>query len=164
MTPTLAALFPDCWTVEENGCWLWTKSITGPGYANVNIAGRLWGAHRAVYTVVNGPVPDGLELDHVCHNRDGDCTVPSECLHRRCVNPAHLEPVTRQVNLLRGHTTAAANAAKTHCSYGHPYDEVNTRHWKGHRYCIACQNRRNAAYRAAAKARRASREALSRSA
>jgi len=69
-------------------------------------------AHRWIYEQVVGPIPAGLDLDHLCRNR-------------WCVNPEHQEPVTRRENLLRGDTVTARNAAKTHCSRGHllpPYE------------------------------------------
>lgn len=73
-----------------------------------------------------GPIPDGLDLDHLCRNR-------------ACVNPAHLEPVTRQQNIQRSPLVGA----KTHCAKGHAYDEANTGWTKNHngnlrRWCRAC--------------------------
>jgi len=59
-------------------------------------------AHRIAYQLVVGPIPDGLVLDHLCHTRDPDCADNANCPHRRCVNPAHLEPVTRRENIARG--------------------------------------------------------------
>lgn len=81
-------------------CWNWTASLNGNGYGQFAL--ETWplvlrGAHRIAYLLVVGPIPEGLDLDHLCRNR-------------RCVNPAHLEPVTRQVNLRRG-TNARRRAA-----------------------------------------------------
>ena len=70
--------------------------------------------HRVAYEAAVGPIPEGLQLDHLCRNT-------------LCTNPAHLEPVTCRENLLRGNTLQAANAAKTHCPYGHPYAGENLR-------------------------------------
>jgi len=111
-------------------CWLWTAAVKGDGYAGFHRGeGRhVVGAHIFAYELVNGPVPPGLVLDHLCRVR-------------RCVNPAHLEPVTQGINTLRGETISAANAAKTHCPQGHPYDEENTRWYQGRRYCKACKRR-----------------------
>lgn len=96
------------------GCWLWTGYIDRDGYgrARVTHLGEEL-AHRVVYAFVNGPVPDGLTLDHACRVR-------------RCVNPAHLEPVTRGVNTLRGIGPTAVHARATHCISGHLFDERNT--------------------------------------
>ena len=99
-------------------CWLWNGG-TKDGYAQVVTKSPETGrkvvrrGHRLIYEHLVGPVPDGLDLDHLCRNRE-------------CVNPAHLEPVPRGENVLRGATIAAANKAKTHCSRGHVFDESNT--------------------------------------
>jgi hypothetical protein len=109
-------------------CWIWTGAIRGSGYAGFHRGdGRhTVGAHIFGYETAHGPVPKGLVLDHLCR-------VPS------CVRPAHLEPVTSRINALRGETIVAANAAKTHCPQGHPYDAENTRWYQGRRYCRACK-------------------------
>lgn len=129
------------WIIAENGCWPWQRGIDATsGYG---ILRHRKGAHRYVYTRLKGPIPDGLDLDHLCHNRDPLCPGGATCLHRRCVNPDHLEPVTGPVNTLRGKSTAALNLKKTHCSKGHPYDTENTRlktdqHGRTCRRCKAC--------------------------
>jgi hypothetical protein len=69
-------------------------------------------AHRFAYETLVGPIPEGLDLDHLCRNPP-------------CVNPDHLEPVPHVVNVLRG-AVPKIWAAKTRCPKGHPYDEVNT--------------------------------------
>lgn len=106
-------------------CMNWMGGVSGS-------YGRFWDgirqvqAHRFSYELKNGPIPTGMDLDHLCRNK-------------LCVNPLHLEPVTRRINLLRGDTSTAANAAKTHCPQGHPYDLVNTYvSKKGRRYCMRC--------------------------
>ncbi|MEV4271931.1 HNH endonuclease signature motif containing protein [Micromonospora aurantiaca (nom. illeg.)] len=99
----------------------------------MNWGGVIRPAHRIAYEMKRGPVPDGLELDHLCRNR-------------RCVRPAHLEPVTRRTNLLRGETIPARLAERTHCRHGHEFTPENTYQWRGSRFCRTC--------RAAAQARR----------
>lgn len=142
--------------VHDDGCWIWTGGKQSMGYGWVYIPKlgmRL--AHRFTYATLIGPIPEGLELDHLCR-------VPT------CVNPEHLEPVTHRENVLRGQSPTAIHAAKTHCKRGHPFDERNTI-WIGtHRRCRECvnasqrtpearaknnewQNRRRAEKRAAAK-------------
>jgi hypothetical protein len=77
-------------TPEE--CWPWLGALYSNGYGHISAGGHSGPgllAHRVAYELVLGPVPDGLDLDHLCR-----------C--RRCVNPVHLEPVTRSVNLKRG--------------------------------------------------------------
>lgn len=92
----------------------------------------------------------GLDLDHECHNRDLTCPGGPSCLHRRCVNPAHLRPATRQVNRQQGRTSGMPdiNRAKTHCPQGHPYSGDNLilrirkpQGWKV-RICRTCESAR----------------------
>ena len=113
--------------IPFSGCWIWMGSLDSHGYGQA--AKRI--AHRVIYQHLLGPIPKGLELDHLCRVR---------C----CVNPAHLEPVTKSVNQSRG-----AWHNKTQCAKGHLYDEQNTgRRTNGNRYCITCQRAANrAAYR-----------------
>lgn len=84
------------------GCWIWRHVNDGDdGYGKVWIAGRRVGAHVAVYELLVGPVPEGWQLDHLCHDPK-TCAGGSTCIHRRCVNPAHLEPVVHAENCRRG--------------------------------------------------------------
>jgi len=116
-------------TPEPNsGCWLWTGAITADGYGKtaVNRMSRL--AHRVFYELVNGAIPSGLMLDHLCRVR---------C----CINPAHLEPVTNRENVLRGTSFTAVNARKTHCNSGHPFAAGNLYLTPtGQRTCRECRN------------------------
>lgn len=114
----------------ETGCWLWTAYLTSAGYGQFQFGCRHEFAHRAAYAGLVGPIPEGLQIDHLCRNR-------------RCCNPDHLEPVTQKENLLRGDTIVAACAAKTHCPHGHPYAGDNLRiQGKGARYCKICNRLR----------------------
>lgn len=118
-------------------CWPWKGSIHWEGYGAYN--GRV--AHRLVYEQLIGPVPPGLQLDHLCRNR-------------RCVNPHHLEPVTARVNILRGDSPGARSVRRPTCANGHPRDEEHTYVWCGERFCRECNRlavaRRKARLRAAA--------------
>lgn len=120
-----------------DGCWEWTGPISERGYGVAN--GQ---AHRTVYELLVGPIPEGLQLDHLCHNEDLTCEGGAICLHRRCVNPMHLEPVTNQENALRSRLTLASiNSAKTHCPSGHEFTPENTAIYGSKqpgRYCRQC--------------------------
>lgn len=78
---------PD-YTVDDNGCWIWQRGLNS--FSGYGMLGRQW-AHRVVYEREFGPIPEGLELDHLCRVR-------------ACVNPVHLEPVTKNENAKRGLT------------------------------------------------------------
>jgi hypothetical protein len=97
-------------------CWLWTGYTNEFGYGRLKIDGRYRSAHRVIYELLVGMVDPDLHLDHLCRNR-------------KCVNPAHLEPVTPRVNILRGVGAPANNARMTHCKYGHPFTPENTMRW-----------------------------------
>jgi len=134
--------------VDRSGdCWTWTAGRLPKGYGRFHHNGKLRLAHRVAYEMVVGPIPDGLQLDHLCRN-------PA------CVNPVHLEPVTARENTVRGNAPAASRArTKTHCPAGHEYSGdnlfVSTRK-SGylHRLCRACHREKQRARRA--QARRAS--------
>lgn len=80
-------------------CWKWRGSVSELGYGAFWFDGAMRPAHRVTYELLIGPVPDGLELDHLCRNRG-------------CVNPSHVEPVTHQENCARKPAWPA-------CKWGH---------------------------------------------
>lgn len=141
--------------VKSGDYWEWTGFTTPQGYGATSFKGRRGTlVHRAVYELLVGPIPDGMTLDHLCHTRDESCPGGDTCPHRRCVNPACLEPVPNVVNAMRGRSAWAENARKTHCPHGHEYSEANTLISNGRRYCRICQRRQGAASRERARARR----------
>ena len=106
-------------------CWLWTEATNHDGYGLFYCYHRNILAHRFAYELLVSSVPEGLELDHLCHN-------PA------CINPVHLEPVTHLENVRRGHG-GQNMARKTRCPQGHPYDLFNTRiNNAGSRECREC--------------------------
>jgi hypothetical protein len=138
----------------ESGCILWTAKSRNPmNYGCIRLPGSngpLVLAHRVVVEEAQGPIPEGMVVDHVCHSRDLACPGGRTCVHRLCVNVEHLEIVTFAENVARGRS-----AGKTHCIRGHAFDERNTGRLKGARRCLRChadrQRRYNqqAAFRAA---------------
>lgn len=114
-------------------CWIWTAAINNSGYGSFAVAhGKSIGAHRWAYESTVGSVPSGMELDHLCRDRS-------------CVNPAHLEPVTKAENVRRGLSPMAEQARRTHCPQGHPYSAENTILDEGSRRCLICRRARSAA-------------------
>lgn len=111
-------------------CWAWAAFVRPDGYAIINWNGkRSHYAHRAVYELLVGPIPESLTLDHRCRNR-------------MCVNPAHLEPISFTENVLRGTSFAAENAQKTHCPKGHDYARHGFVNTNGSRECRICATNR----------------------
>lgn len=105
-------------TILENGCWQWTggksngygmfhKQRTEHGKQAVHKNSHVWAYENYV-----GPIPERFELDHLCRNR-------------ACVNPLHLEPVPKAVNVLRGEGACAKHARKSHCKHGHKLEGNN---------------------------------------
>lgn len=94
---------------NENGCpWIWTGARTNRGHGNFGVSSKkgqehYTAPHRFIYELVNGPIPDGFDIDHECHNEAailGLCNGGPTCLHRICVYPEHLVAKTRRDNLL----------------------------------------------------------------
>ena len=107
----------------NSGCWLWIGCRNSKGYGMISVGGTMLVAARVVYEHTRGPIPPGLELDHLCR------TPP-------CVNPDHVEPVTHRENMLRSPTAApAVHARQTACIHGHALDGLTA---QGRR-CLTCK-------------------------
>lgn len=123
-------------------CWLWLGPLQGDGYGKVPVRHSCTAvAHRFFYEHLVGPIPDGLQLDHLCRVRI-------------CVRPDHLEPVSIRENSLRSDSFAARHARQEGCKRGHPFDEANTylrRNARGglSRVCRRCRVLWNQEHRAA---------------
>jgi hypothetical protein len=120
---------------EPSGCWTWTGALRN-GYGDTCVDGERY-AHRWSYEHFVGPIPDGLTIDHLCRNK-------------RCVNPAHLEPVAMRENILRSDSASAVNARKTHCIRGHRLPAPSVMNSRQERICRPCERIRRARRAAAA--------------
>lgn len=112
-------------------CWLWGGAKTN-GYGSIGYQTEGGGktkhisSHRAAYQLLIGPIPDNLDLDHLCRNPG-------------CCNPKHLEPVTHRENVLRGEGPSAKQARQTHCKRGHPLSGDNLLPYSYGRVCKTCK-------------------------
>lgn len=111
-----------------DGCWLWTGGLSVAGYGRIRINTVLHYTHRLVYELLAGPIPEGLEIDHLCRVR-------------ACCNPAHLEPVTHAENVRR------EDASVTHCPKGHAYEGHNLIRDGNSRKCRICVYARHKRWR-----------------
>lgn len=112
---------------KTEGCWLWTGGpLSQYGYSHFWDGKRRVPAHRWSYERLVGPIPAGLQIDHLCRTR-------------HCVNPAHLEPVTSRENTMRGEGVCARNAARRTCPAGHPYDMTLIQEGRPVRRCRECR-------------------------
>jgi len=129
---------------KTESCWLWTggKTQGAQGYGCFQVNHVNYRAHRLAYELLRGPIPIGLQLDHLCRN-------PS------CVNPDHLEPVTARENTLRGIGPSAVVYRTRVCMNGHDLNSSPVYTWpSGKRVCILCRRAARMARYYKAKARR----------
>ncbi len=122
--PMIDRLREKC-TMDANGCLVFEGCLVS-GYGQIRDGRTSRLAHRVMYEATRGPVPEGLDLDHLCRNR-------------ACCNPDHLEAVSRRENARRG----IRGVLTTQCPFGHSYDPTNTHFTKvGHRQCRTCHRER----------------------
>lgn len=129
MDDTILARFMAKFTVNaETGCWEW---VTPNGHGYGSLARRInkrcmrFAAHRLSYEHFVGPIPDGLDIDHLCRVR-------------HCVNPAHMEPVTRRENTMRGNSPCIVTHRTGICGRGHEISGENVRMQGKSRVCKTC--------------------------
>jgi hypothetical protein len=116
--------------ITESGCLVWlgrSSERHGLSYGYFRSHRKTALVHRAAYESEYGPIPHGLEIDHLCR-----VTL--------CVNPDHLEAVTHQDNCLRGNGVSGINARKTHCIRGHRYTKDTIALGNYGKYCRTCRN------------------------
>ena len=129
MTPErVAKIFRKIEIIPFSGCWIWMGVTNNKGYGRVVDGGKRMVMHRYLYEFFKRPIQDGKQIDHLCRVR---------C----CVNPEHLEQVSSKENTYRGNGPTSINRAKTHCIYGHAFDEVNTMYLSRQRRCRKCDYR-----------------------
>jgi hypothetical protein len=131
--------------VNPGGCWDWQGSKSKDGYGQFILDGRRSvrrvriSPYRFMWEYCNGPMPEGLEPDHLCNNR-------------KCCNPAHIEPVTHAENqrrsYIRGRKRMRTRPRPTHCPYGHDYAVHGRVNSQNGIICVVCDRRRCAEYQA----------------
>jgi hypothetical protein len=143
--PPIERFYEKVYASEERSfdgtpCLEFRSRLTHDGYGRFSLGrGNDVYAHRWFYEHIMGPIPEGLQLDHLCRTPN-------------CVNVDHLEPVTNATNVFRGNTPTTVNAGKLVCKRGHPFDATNTYEWftasgSRRRACKECHNIRQRAKR-----------------
>jgi hypothetical protein len=125
-------------------CIIWHKSKNEKGYGQDFLNGKNTRAHRAAWIRANGPIPEGMVVDHICHNEavaKQECSGGVTCLHRSCVNLDHLRLVSQSENVLSG-SHSVDN--KLTCPKGHSYKDPNNIMIRknGKRECAQCNRER----------------------
>lgn len=123
-------VFSRCPRPGTDECWEWPGAKNDGGYGQMGIMGTVYYTHRLAFRIWHGELEHGKLVMHSCDNPP-------------CWNPRHLSMGTHGDNMrdcvAKGRYVSAW-AKKTHCPQGHPYDSVNTYHYKGRRMCRTCND------------------------
>jgi hypothetical protein len=112
--------------VTDRGCWEYTGYIQPLGYGQLYVEGKQWRVHRLMFTIVNGPIPDDIDVLHECDNPP-------------CFNPGHLHGGDQLQNVLESVERGRHHkVAQTHCKRGHEFTAENTIIEGGWRHCRIC--------------------------
>lgn len=118
-----------------SGCWLWPGPMWPTGYGRCNGPDGEVVPHRLAWKTWVGPIPEGMTIDHLCHTKAfTPCVIGVKCQHRRCVNPAHMELVSRRENSRRMHRHLPSGK----CKHGHSHAEHGRRTPRGSWQCGEC--------------------------
>jgi HNH endonuclease len=130
---------------QENGCWHYPAVTSAKGYAITRIGWPVTkGAfiHRLSWIYYKGDIPENMVLDHLCHDTK-TCAGGNSCVHRRCVNPNHLQLVTLAKN---SQNTSRLLKNKTHCIHGHALENNIYKYGKNRQSCLTCSTIQKDAY------------------
>jgi hypothetical protein len=127
---------------QPNGCLRWTAGVTKQGYGGFHPSKKVMVlAHRYAFEFFVRPLAPGETVDHTCHNADPTCMGGRTCVHRRCVEPTHLDATDGGTNLRRSHRW---NGNKSACPHGHLYSPENVYiNGRGGRICRECARERD---------------------
>jgi hypothetical protein len=134
-----------------NDCIFSTLKPGNQGYVLKFYEGRYQGLHRISWSILNGPIPKGMHIDHSCHNEalaNGTCQGGKSCKHRACVNPAHLRLISHLENVQAGGRPLGNN---THCVNGHLVADNLAHRPSGKAYCLTCRKESSVTAMARAK-------------
>lgn len=126
---------------ESTGCWIWNGATQSKGYSQFwdgegSVGGHVWSHLHFI-----GPIPDGMIVNHKCHDWADPPCEEVMCIHRRCVNPDHIEAVPPRENIMSkgSRSPSKVNSEKTHCIHGHELSGRNLMVKNGKRQCRECQ-------------------------
>ncbi len=116
----------------DSPCWCWVGAMDGNGYGSVRVRGQTCKAHRVAFCAHRRSIPEGMDLDHLCRNR-------------ACINPEHLEPVTRRTNTLRGNHQNVVIRRTGICKNGHDMNMTGRYYRRNGRgsQCAECSRERS---------------------